>query len=141
MKNRSTHTHIYWTYSTSQSTRRKTNKDVPTCIRVVRNKLRMRYLHESNFFSFQIPQRPKRIMVLHRNVTVRSCSSKNITNIRRQLKLAFKPVLRIRIRIRIHVFLGLPGSGSGSTSQSYGSGSGSFSHHAKIVRKTLIPTI
>ncbi len=38
-------------------------------------------------------------------------------------------------------------SGSGSTSQRYGSGSGScagsgsFYHHAKIVRKTLIPTI
>jgi hypothetical protein len=37
--------------------------------------------------------------------------------------------------------------GSGSTSQRYGSGSGScsgsgsFHHHAKIVRKTLIPTI
>jgi hypothetical protein len=30
-------------------------------------------------------------------------------------------------------------SGSGSTSQRYGSGS--FYHHAKIVRKTLIPTI
>jgi hypothetical protein len=32
--------------------------------------------------------------------------------------------------------------GSGSTSQRYGSGSGSgsFYHHAKIVRKTLIPT-
>ena len=47
-----------------------------------------------------------------------------------------------------HVF-GPPGSGSGSTSQMYGSGSGScsgsgsgsFYHHAKIVRKTLIPTI
>ncbi len=44
-----------------------------------------------------------------------------------------------------HVF-GHPGSGSGSTSQRYGSGSGScsgsgsFYHHAKIVRKTLIPT-
>ncbi len=42
-----------------------------------------------------------------------------------------------------HVF-GPPGSGSGSTSQRYGSGScsgsGSFYHHAKIVRKTLIPT-
>ncbi len=37
-----------------------------------------------------------------------------------------------------HVF-GLPGSGS--TSQRYGSGSGSFYQHAKIVRKTLIPTI
>jgi hypothetical protein len=42
-----------------------------------------------------------------------------------------------------HVF-GPPGSGS--TSQMYGSGcgscsgSGSFYHHAKIVRKTLIPT-
>jgi hypothetical protein len=36
-------------------------------------------------------------------------------------------------------------SGSGSISQRYGSGfgsgSGSFYHHAKIVRKTLIPTI
>jgi hypothetical protein len=43
-----------------------------------------------------------------------------------------------------HVF-GPPGSRSGSTSQMYGSGSGagsgSFHHHAKIVRKTLIPTI
>jgi hypothetical protein len=39
-----------------------------------------------------------------------------------------------------HVF-GPPGSGSGSTSQRYGSRSGSFYHHAKIVRKTLIPTI
>jgi hypothetical protein len=39
-----------------------------------------------------------------------------------------------------HVF-GPPVSGSGSTSQRYGSGSGSFYHHAKIVRKTLIPTI
>ncbi len=37
-----------------------------------------------------------------------------------------------------HVF-GPPGSGSGSTSQRYGAGS--FYHHAKIVRKTLIPTI
>ncbi len=38
-----------------------------------------------------------------------------------------------------HVF-GPPGSGS--ISQRYGSGSGSesFYHHAKIVRKTLIPT-
>ncbi len=34
---------------------------------------------------------------------------------------------------------GPPGSGSGSTSQRYGSGS--FYHHAKIVRKTLIPPI
>ena len=39
-----------------------------------------------------------------------------------------------------HVF-GPPGSESRSTSQRYGSGSGSFYHHAKIVRKTLIPTI
>ncbi len=31
--------------------------------------------------------------------------------------------------------------GSGSVSQMYGSGSGSFYHHAKIVRKTLIPTV
>ncbi len=30
---------------------------------------------------------------------------------------------------------------SGSTSQRYGSGSGSFYHHAKIVRKTLIPPL
>jgi hypothetical protein len=41
--------------------------------------------------------------------------------------------------------VGPSGSGSGSTSQRYGSGSGfgsgSFYHHAKIVRKTLIPTI
>jgi hypothetical protein len=34
---------------------------------------------------------------------------------------------------------GPPGSGSGSTNQRYGSGS--FYHHAKIVRKTLIPNI
>jgi hypothetical protein len=47
-----------------------------------------------------------------------------------------------------HVF-GPPGSGSESTCQRYGSGSGScsgsgsgsFYHYAKIVRKTLIPTI
>jgi|LakMenE18May11ns_1017448.scaffolds.fasta_scaffold9381435_1 hypothetical protein len=38
-----------------------------------------------------------------------------------------------------HVFAP-PGSGSGSTSQRYGPGSGSFYYHAKIVRKTLIPT-
>jgi hypothetical protein len=31
--------------------------------------------------------------------------------------------------------------GSGSISQWYGSGSRSFYHHAKIVRKTLIPTV
>jgi hypothetical protein len=37
-----------------------------------------------------------------------------------------------------HVF-GPPGSGS--TSQRYGSGTGSFYHHAKIIRKTLIPSI
>jgi hypothetical protein len=37
-----------------------------------------------------------------------------------------------------HVF-GPPGSGS--TSQRYGSGSGFFYHHAKTVRKTLIPTM
>jgi hypothetical protein len=37
-----------------------------------------------------------------------------------------------------HVF-GPPGSGS--TSQRYGSGSGSFYQQAKIVRKTLIPTV
>jgi hypothetical protein len=39
-----------------------------------------------------------------------------------------------------HVF-GPPGSESGFTSQRYGSGSGSFYHQAKIVRKTLIPTV
>jgi hypothetical protein len=45
-----------------------------------------------------------------------------------------------------HVF-GPLGSGSGSNSQRYGSGScsgsgsGSFYHHAKKVRKTLIPNI
>ncbi len=43
-----------------------------------------------------------------------------------------------------HVF-GPPGSGSTTASQRYGSGSGScsgsFYHHAKIVRKTWIPTI
>jgi hypothetical protein len=41
-----------------------------------------------------------------------------------------------------HVF-GPLGSGSGSTSQRFGSGFGtrSFYHHAKTVRKTLIPTI
>ncbi len=31
--------------------------------------------------------------------------------------------------------------GSGSTSQRYGSGSGSFYHQAKLVKKTLIPTV
>jgi hypothetical protein len=36
---------------------------------------------------------------------------------------------------------GPPGSGSGSMSQRHGSGSGSFYHHAKKVRKTLIPTV
>jgi hypothetical protein len=36
---------------------------------------------------------------------------------------------------------GPPGSRSGSDSQRYGSGSGSFYHHAKIVRKTWIPTV
>jgi hypothetical protein len=39
-----------------------------------------------------------------------------------------------------HVF-SPPGSESGSTSQRYESGSGSFYNHAKMVRKTLIPTI
>ncbi len=44
--------------------------------------------------------------------------------------------LRIRIR-RIHMCFGPPGFGS--VSQKYGSGS--FYHQAKIVRKTLIPTV
>jgi hypothetical protein len=39
-----------------------------------------------------------------------------------------------------HVF-GPPGSGSPSQRYGSGSGSGSFYHRAKIVRKTLIPTI
>jgi hypothetical protein len=34
-----------------------------------------------------------------------------------------------------------PGSGYGSSNQRYGSGSGSFYHQAKIVRKTMIPTV
>ncbi len=34
-----------------------------------------------------------------------------------------------------------PRSGSGSINQRHGSGSGSFFHQAKIVRKTLIPTV
>ncbi len=46
-------------------------------------------------------------------------------------------MLRILIR-RIHMFLGL-GSEYGSLCQRYGSGS--FYHQAKIVRKTLIPTV
>jgi hypothetical protein len=45
-------------------------------------------------------------------------------------------VLRIR---RIHMFLGLPGSESGSIGQRHGSGS--CYHQAKMVRKTLIPTV
>jgi hypothetical protein len=49
------------------------------------------------------------------------------------------PVLRIRIWIRrIHVFCP-PGSAAGSISQRYGCGS--LFHQAKIVRKTLIPTV
>ena len=36
---------------------------------------------------------------------------------------------------------GPPGAGSGSISQRYGSGSRSFYRQAKIVRKTLIPTV
>jgi hypothetical protein len=36
---------------------------------------------------------------------------------------------------------GSPGSGSGPISQRYGSGSESYYHQAKIVRKTLIPTV
>jgi hypothetical protein len=35
----------------------------------------------------------------------------------------------------------LPVSRSGSISQRYGSGSRSFDYHAKIVRKTWIPTV
>jgi hypothetical protein len=36
---------------------------------------------------------------------------------------------------------GPPRSGSGSIRQRYGSESGSFYHQAKIIRKTLIPTV
>jgi hypothetical protein len=36
---------------------------------------------------------------------------------------------------------GPSGSASGSISQRYGSESGSFYHQAKLVRKTLIPTV
>ncbi len=36
---------------------------------------------------------------------------------------------------------GPSGAGAGSASQRYGSGSGSFYHQAKLVRKTLIPTV
>ena len=55
----------------------------------------------------------------------------------------FTAVLRIRIRIRIrrirtYVF-GPSGSRSGYISERYGSGS--FYHQAKVVRKTLIPTV
>ncbi len=54
-------------------------------------------------------------------------------------------VLRIRIR-RIHMFSDLPDPDplvkwSGSIGQWSGSGSGYFCHQAKIVRKTLIPTV
>jgi hypothetical protein len=48
----------------------------------------------------------------------------------------FQAVFRSRIH-RIHMFLGL--LDPGSTSQRYGSGS--FYYHAKIVRKTLIPSV
>jgi hypothetical protein len=51
----------------------------------------------------------------------------------------FQPVLRIRIRRIYRYVFGSPGFGS--ISQRYGSGSGSFYHQAKIVRKTLIPTV
>jgi hypothetical protein len=53
----------------------------------------------------------------------------------------YPAMLRIRIRDP-HVF-GPPGSGSITQRYGYGSGSGSgsFSHHAKIVRKTLLATI
>jgi hypothetical protein len=55
----------------------------------------------------------------------------------------FTAVLRIRIwirirRIRTYVF-GPSGSRSGYISERYGSGS--FYHQAKVVRKTLIPTV
>jgi hypothetical protein len=65
------------------------------------------------------------------------------TRVLKNMQVRLQPVLRIRIH-RIHMFLFGP-PGSGSTFQRYesgsGSGSGSFHHHAKIVRKTLIPTI
>jgi hypothetical protein len=46
-------------------------------------------------------------------------------------------ILETVFRVRIRLVFGPPGSGS--TSQRYGSGS--FYHQAKIVRKTLIPTV
>jgi hypothetical protein len=56
----------------------------------------------------------------------------------------FRIRIRIRIRIhRIHMFLDLldPDPDPLVRGLDPGSGSGSFYHHAKIVRKTLIPTI
>jgi hypothetical protein len=45
------------------------------------------------------------------------------------------------LRIRIRIFLGLLDPDVDPFSQRYGSGSGSFYHQAKLVRKTLIPTV
>jgi hypothetical protein len=55
------------------------------------------------------------------------------------LSLLVLSVLRIRIR-RIHMFLGLLNPDL-LVRDRYESGSGSFYHQAKIVRKTLIPTV
>jgi hypothetical protein len=75
--------------------------------------------------------------------------NKQTNKFKKNINFMISTELRIRIRDSsvpdpdppdTHVF-GPPGFGS--TSQRYGSGagSGSFYHHAKIVRKTLIPTI
>jgi hypothetical protein len=50
---------------------------------------------------------------------------------------------RRRTQVFILIFLVLrpPGSGSASIGTRYGSDSGSFFNQAKIVRKTLIPTV
>jgi hypothetical protein len=56
-----------------------------------------------------------------------------------------KPVLRIRIRIRIRMFLGPPDPDplvrGMDPDPNPALDPESFYHHAKIVRKTLIPTI
>jgi hypothetical protein len=52
----------------------------------------------------------------------------------------YLPVLRIRIR-EIHMFLGLPVPDPHPDPLVRDIGSGSFYRQAKIVRKTLIPTV
>jgi hypothetical protein len=84
-------------------------------------------------------KRPKFSTLIHRVKTFNYCERRVYFNSNLQGSVADPDP---------HVF---GPSGSGSTSQRYGSGSGSgsgscsgsgsFYHHAKIVRKTLIPTI